>query len=362
MKSSDTEQEEKPIIRYFQNRNRHLTKMLCSPEYNYIFGLGDGHLMRWGINENIDPELCKYGPEILDIEVSTICHKGCNFCYKSNTSVGKNMSFDTFKHILDIMPQTLTQIAFGIGDLNANPDLWQMMRYCRDHLVIPNLTINGENMTPQYYDLVASNCGACAVSLYDKDTCYNAVKELTDRGMTQVNIHSLLSEETYDRCMQTLKDSLTDPRLAKLNATVFLFLKPRGTRNTLHKLTNIDKFKELVNYAFEYDIRIGFDSCTSPMFLEAIKDREDYDELFKCVDPCESTLFSYYINADGRGFPCSFNEDGEGIDIAHATDFVKDVWNNPATIAFRQRLLANKDERGCRMCPTYDLCPRAITI
>jgi len=365
-----TEEIEKPIIRYYRNLNGHLVKHLQSPEYNYAFSLGVGRLMRWGLTKDMDPEFCKYGPEILDIEVSTICHgvkmpdgnyQPCRFCYKSNTSIGKNMSFETFKYIFDIIPQTLTQIAFGIGSIDANKDLWRMMRYCRDHLVIPNLTINGERMTPQYYDLIASNCGACAVSLYDKNTCYSAVKNLTDRGMTQVNIHCLLAEETFHKCKCVMQDRLDDPRLAKLNAIVFLWLKPRGDRNTYHQLSSMDKFKELINFAFEHDIKIGFDSCSSPMFLKAIEDRPDYDEIYKCVDPCESTLFSYYINVEGRGSPCSFNErPGDGIDLTKVTDFLKDVWNHPETVRFRQRLTANKDANGCRMCPTYRLCPKSL--
>lgn len=364
MKQEDiNSEEEKPIIRYYRNMVGHLVKVLESPEYNYVFSLGHGRLMRWGITKEADPEFCKYGPEILDIEVSTKCSKGCPWCYKSNGPTGKNMSFATFKHILDIIPHTLTQIAFGIGDIDANPDLWQMMRYCRDHLVIPNLTINGERMNPQYYDLIASNCGACAVSLYDPVTCYSAVENLTDRNMKQVNIHCLLSEETFDKCKQVLQDRLTEPKLAKMNAIVFLWLKPKGDRNKFHQLSNMDKFKELINFAFEHDIKIGFDSCTSPMFLEAIKDRPDYDDMYKCVDPCESTLFSYYIDVSGSGFPCSFNErPGDGINLAKVTDFAKDVWNHPETIRFRQRLLANKDANNCRMCPTYRLCPQTTSF
>lgn len=285
-------------------------------------------------------------------------------CYKSNGPVGKNMSFETFKHIFDMIPQTLTQIAFGIGDIDANLDIWLMMRYCRDHLVIPNLTINGERMNPQYYDLIASNCGACAVSLYDYDTCYNAVKELTDRRMTQVNIHCLLSEETFEKCKKVLQDKLTDPRLAKLNAVVFLWLKPKGDRNTLHQLSSMDKFKELINFAFDNDIKIGFDSCSSPIFLDAIKGRTDYLDMYKCVDPCESTLFSYYINVDGIGFPCSFTEglkEYPGIDFNYnPVDFIRDVWYGDDANKFRDKLLKNKDKRGCRMCPNYCLKPQTI--
>jgi hypothetical protein len=362
-KKDFTPEEEKPIIRYYRNMVGHLVKVLESPEYNYAFSLGHGRLMRWGITKESDPEFCKYGPEILDIEISTKCSKACSWCYKSNTASGKNMSFATFKHIFDIIPQTLTQIAFGIGDIDANPDLWRMMRYCRDHLVIPNLTINGERMNPQYYDLIASNCGACAVSLYDKNTCYSAVKNLTDRGMTQVNIHCLLSEETFHKCKCVMQDRLDDPRLAKLNAIVFLWLKPKGNRNTLHQLSSMDKFKELINFAFDHDIKIGFDSCSSPMFLDAIEDRPDYDDMERCVDSCESTLFSYYINVDGIGYPCSFSETiGEGIDLKQATDFLTQVWNHPSTVRFRDVLKLTKNIKNCRTCPVYSLGPKTTSF
>jgi radical SAM protein with 4Fe4S-binding SPASM domain len=262
-----------------------------------------------------------------------------------------------------MIPQTLTQIAFGIGDIDTNPELWQMMRYCRDHMIIPNLTINGERMTPQYYDLIASNCGACAVSLYDKETCYNTVKELTDRRMTQVNIHCLLSEETFQKCKDVLHDRLKDPRLANLNAVVFLWLKPKGDRNNLNKLSSMDKFKELLKYSFDNDIKIGFDSCTSPMFLEAIDGTPHYDEMYKCVDPCESTLFSYYINVDGIGHPCSFSETlGKGVDLTKTNNFLKDVWNHHSTLGFRKQLEKGKDKRGCRTCPIYNLTPQMTSF
>jgi len=342
-----------PNIAYFMDEKGQLVKALNSPDYKYLFNTNTGYFMRWGKTQSDDPQFSPFGPELLDIEVSTSCHGGCTFCYKSNTPNGHNMSFDTFKSILDKVPETLTQIAFGIGDIDANPDLWKMMKYARGRMVASNMTINGQRMTPQYYDLIASNCGATAVSLYDPDTCYNAVKELSDRGLRQTNIHCLLSEENYDKCKQALVDMKTDPRLENLNALVFLWLKPRGERNTCHQLSSLDKLKSLVDYAFDNELRIGFDSCSSPYFLKTIKDRDNYKRIETLVEPCESTLFSYYINVDGTGYPCSFNETpGNGTDTVNCEDFMKDVWMAPETIKFRERLLARK-----RACPTYHLDP-----
>jgi radical SAM protein with 4Fe4S-binding SPASM domain len=331
-------------------------KVFKSPEYNFIFDMHNGFFVRWGKHEQDDPEYSPFGPEILDIEVSTICSKGCRWCYKSNTCNGKNMSFDTFKNIFDKFPKQLTQIAFGIGDIDANPDLWKIMQYCREHNVIPNITINGERMTSERYDKLSELCGAIAVSLYDKDTCYGAVQELANRGK-QVNIHALLSKETYMNCYTTLLDKIIDPRLAGLNAVVFLWLKPKGDRNKFTQLDSSKRFKDLIDTAIETGGRFGFDSCTASNFLKAVEGNTNFEQYKVMSEPCESTLFSYYINADGKGFPCSFCEGTyyEGVDVVGCKDFVKDIWNAEETKNFRWSVMHNKDHNGCRMCPVYNL-------
>lgn len=75
-----------------------------SPRYNYLFKTSDGFFLRWGKDENDDPKFSPFGPELLDIEISTICGLNCSHCYKSNSSVGKNMSLETYKTILSKMP------------------------------------------------------------------------------------------------------------------------------------------------------------------------------------------------------------------------------------------------------------------
>ena len=75
-------------------------------------------------------------------------------------------------------------------------------------------------------------------------------------------------------------------------------------------------------------------------------------------EPCESTLFSYYVNVDGRGFGCSFSEgipEYKGIDVVNCNDFIEDVWMHPETVAFRNKCIANKDKNNCRMCHIYNL-------
>ena len=346
-------------------------KVISSKKYNAFFDKKTGFSARWGKTEEDDPEMAPY-PEILDIEVSEICHGingvPCKFCYKGNTGVGKNMSFETFKTIMDKMSlddgkggriYPLTQIAFGAGDIDSNPDLWKMMEYCREIGIVPNLTINGWNLTDEYAENLKRLCRAVSVSRYEpKKVCYDAVKKLTDLGMTQINIHQLVASETADKCLQVLEDAKDDPRLEKLNAIVFLMLKPKNRGANFTKISE-EKYQEIIKTGFDLGVRIGFDSCSASAFQRAIFDRDDYEQIVQMVDACESTLFSSYINVDGRMFFCSFTEGEpgwEGIDVVNCENFFKDVWYGEETRKFRKQLLKSRCEMtGCRKCPIFDL-------
>ena len=323
-----------------------IVKMLASKDYNYFFNKNTGFFMRWGKTKEDDPQFSPYGCEIADIEVSTVCSKGCKFCYKGNTAHGTNMSLDKFKQVMKALPPTLTQIAFGIGDIDGNPELEAIFKYTREHGIVPNVTINANNVTPEQYDMLAKYCGAVAVSLYDYDECYSAVAQLAKRGMKQVNIHCLLSHETYDRCMKVIEDATTDNRLVgNLNAIVFLHLKPKGRAVTNEFNIPTDKeFESVVNSALEHGIGFGFDSCSANKAMKYLP-----ENLHNVIEPCESTLFSCYINVDGKAFPCSFAEDVyEGVDVTGRLGY--NFWYSSEYKDFRKKCLI------CgRKCPIYKL-------
>lgn len=332
-------------------------KVLSSPDYNYVFNKRNGLFARWGSTKEKDPDYCEFGAEILDIEVTTKCSgpggKLCPFCYKSNNPNGTNMPFSTFKKIMDRMPDTLTQIAFGAdAQATSNPDLFKMMEYARYKNVIPNITV--ADISNETATKLVNLCGAVAVSRYaDYDICYNSVEKLAKRGLKQVNIHYMLSKETYKDAFKTIDDYQNDPRLKGLNAIVFLSLKQKGRGTKFNTVTQED-FKKLIEYAYKKKAPIGFDSCSANKFLQAIAGREDYGEVAMLVEPCESSCFSSYINTEGKFFPCSFAEGQgewvEGIDVTDCNNFVDDIWNHPRVKSFRKTLI------GCeRNCPLFNV-------
>lgn len=241
----------------------------------------------------------------------------------------------------------------------GNPDMWSIFEYCRNNGVIPNVTVNGEGITDEIADKLVNMCGAVAVSVYNKDKTYDTVKKLTDKGLTQVNIHQVIFLENIDFVKGVINDIKNDDRLSKLNAIVFLSLKPkgRGKNDALFTPLSQESFNDLIKYAENFKINYGMDSCTAGKYVKYIENSFNKDFIMNMIEPCESTRFSIYINTKGYFYPCSFMEeentlDGgnweEGIDVVNCNDFLKDVWMNEKTEMFRKSCLnCVKNNNGC---------------
>lgn len=330
-------------------------KVFRSKRYNYAFNKSNGNFVRYGTLLEDDGDL-EYGlPELADIEISTVCHGinnvPCKFCYKSNTGTGANMSLDTFKNVFAKLPHTVTQIAFGIGDVDSNPDMFPIFNHCRDNGVIPNVTINGDRLTDEMCLNLSKVCGAVAVSYYDHELTCNAVKRLTDLDMKQINIHFFLAKSTLEKAKSLILNMKKESRLNKLNAIVFLSLKQKGRASKGFEGLSQEEFKELVDLALNTGVNIGFDSCSAVKFIESVKDHEQYKKMKDMAEPCESSIYSSYINTEGFYFPCSFLEgEGEwkeGLDVVNCNDFLQDIWWNEKTLRFKMKLLNCRGKTGC---------------
>lgn len=359
-------------MKIIEDENR---KSLISPYYKYYFDKNTGLMIRTGRSLNDDPPFSPFGPEILDFEISSgsDCLGQCPFCYKGNGygQITYNIPFKHFQNILHKVNEnnTLTQIAFGIMNISTHPDFFKILEYTRRQGVIPNYTCHGLDLTEEYAEKTKEFCGAVAVSVVNKEKTYKAVHLLAEKGMKQINIHYMLSQETYDKAFRIVDDIASRKELEKLNAIVFLQYKHKNRNSPHHSINNIDKFKKLVEYCQQKNISFGFDSCSFPLFAKSIENKKNYKSLISMTEPCESSLFSAYINCHGEYFPCSFVENiGEwehGIPVLECDSFLKDVWMNSKNRQFRNELLnSNKkcfamclSKQYCRVCPVYDITP-----
>lgn len=346
--------------------------------FHLLFLKQNGWTAKWGKTFEDDPPYCPFGNEIADIEITKMCRgirnkdgqkTVCPWCYKSNTPNGSYMSFETFKNIFNTLnaQSTMTQIAFGV-DAEAsdvlNPDIWKIMDYTIQNGVTPNITV--ADIDQHTAENLVKRCGAISVSYYgtiDKNRCYDSVKLLLNEAKKikkemNINIHCLLSKETYESVFELINDYKTDSRLEGMGSIVFLSLKQKGRGNYFTKIST-DEFKKIIDKCFEKRISFGMDSCSAPKFLKAIENRPDKNELKTYIESCESCLFSLFINANGMFYPCSFMEhEGEwktGIDMTKVDDFIKEVWNEERVVKWRNASIKCLECNGCNMCKFYNV-------
>jgi len=295
-------------------------------------------------------------------------------CYKSNTPNGSYMTFDTFKVIFDKMNQqrTITQIAFGVdAECKTNPDVWRIMDYAIENGVMPNVTV--ADIEQDVAENIVRRCGACAVSCYqrDKNRCYDSIKLLTDeakrqgRGNFKVNMHLLISKETEGFVFEVLNDRLNDPRLKDMGAIVMLSLKKKG-RGVAYNRMDDETFRKAVVFMHDNNIFYGCDSCGANKLLSVLKELyadkpEEFKKISMCIESCESTKFSIFVNVKGELFPCSFmeREKGweEGIDLTNEKykNYMTQVWNHPKILEWRQMAMTCVDCNGQCKCPHYEI-------
>lgn len=363
---------------YTVTQNEHVKKV-SGPGYNCKTDLCSGYTERWGDTREEDPVMAPW-PEIADIEAHRGCLQGCKFCYKGNTPFNNHsMSVEDAEKVIRALSietsdgwiSPVSQIAFGITD-NTRENILPIFNLARQYGIVPNVTTNGFQLTEPMIKEWGQVLGAVAVSNYG-EICLDTVEAFTRLTNLKTNIHQLLSEDTYDQCMDILEKRATDPRLKNMYAIVFLTLKQKGRGHNLAPLTDFNKYKKLIEKAFSLGVPFGFDSCGCGNFMKAIADHPNAKQFIQSVDACESLLFSIYANEASSVYPCSFNEGNLGWwnppKLTEVTNFVEEVWDTPQANIWRNNLLHSTSHQSCqscnvkshcRSCPSYnlDLCRR----
>lgn len=325
-----------------------------------VFNTETGFYMRTGVIDDngkdtgIDPFMTSY-PELIDIGVMGHCVHGKNgLCIKSGVQCyqdglhthNPNMSLDNFKKIISECKGKTFQVALGgRGDVNKHEDFEGIVKYCRDNNIVPNYTTSGLDLTEEELRITKEYCGAVAVSEYRQEHTRRAIKMFVEAGV-KTNIHYVLGKNSIDEAIDKLKNNGFDKGI---NAVIFLLHKPVGLGTQQNVLQPDDErvveFFNLIDN-FNYDFKIGFDSCTVPAILNyTSKINKD------SIDTCEGGRWSMYITADMVALPCSFdNQDVRwGYDIS--SDSIQNAWNSEQFEDFRSHF-----KNSCSSCSDHLEC------
>ena len=132
-------------------------------------------------------------------------------------------------------PKNLSQVALGITGVKSNPYLEDILKYLKSVGIIGNLTLTGADLDDHMAEVLAKNCGACAVSCYDKakDLCYRTISRIYDIAKEKfhrdmhLNMHIVIADFSIAHVLDVLND-IKEGKVHGLKSVVMLHAKPVG--------------------------------------------------------------------------------------------------------------------------------------
>ena len=334
-------------------------------KYNFKFGFDTetGMYIRTSIldaagnDTGVDPFMASY-PHLIDVGImghcihgkTGLCVKASIGCYQSGIIIEQpNMTVEDFRIIAEQSRGRCNQLALGgRGDPDQHEHFEEILKICRENVLVPNFTTSGYGMTPEIAALCKEYCGAVAVSWYRSEYTLRAIDMLLDAGV-KTNIHYVLGKNSIDEALDRLRRN-DFPK--GINAVIFLLHKPAGQGSQSNVLSVSDP--RVAEFFAQIDashpFKVGMDSCNVPGAIRFCK-----SVLPESLDTCEGGRYSCYIGADMVMVPCSFDQN-KRYEVSLREMTIEEAWNSEPFERFRNRMRAacpNCEKRACCLggCP-----------
>ena len=305
-----------------------------------------------GNDTGVDPFMASY-PHLIDVGImghcihgkTGLCAKAGIGCYQNGLLIEKpNMSVEYFRWIAEQSKGRCNQFALGgRGDPDQHEHFEEILKICRDNVLVPNFTTSGYGMTPEIAKLCKQYCGAVAVSWYRSCYTLGAIQMLLDAGV-RTNIHYVLGQNSIGEAIDRLKNNDFP---AGINAIIFLLHKPAG-QGTKTNVLSVDDPRVAEFFAQldrRHPFKVGMDSCNVPGAIQFCK-----SILPESLDTCEGGRFSCYIGADMTMVPCSFDQE-KCYEVSLHDMTIEEAWTSEPFEHFR-----NKMRQACPGCEKRELC------
>lgn len=307
-------------------------------------------------------------PSLVDLQVTRRCRMGCPHCYASSQPDGAHMAFaDVARLLEEIARAGVCQLAIGGGEPLLHPDIVPILERAHALGLVPNLTTNGEALTPRVLDTMARCCGAVALSLEGVGDEF-ARRRRAGFGLFESSLRSLRAHGVRSVLQVTLSaenlpqlGSIVDYCLScpQLYGVIFLAYKSvgRGERyDTPLSAVPPQELYPLLRGAFMRltgHTRVGYDCCLTPgiagIDVELGLSAED------TLEGCSAARTSVGVTTSLDVVPCTFLTH-RPLGNLRERSFME-IWRGREAEAFRERLDALGDSReACRRCRTRPGC------
>ncbi len=320
-------------------------------------------------------------PREIQVEVTRSCNLRCRMCLVRYRDVPNrregSMSFETFRRIVDDLPELRAITLQGLGEPLLAPDLFEMIGYAQARGITIGFNTNALLLTrPRAERLIRAGLDWLHVSIdgATRET-YGSIRDGADLERVTRNLAGLVDAK------RRLRSSTPDlevvfvamrrnvhelPDLVRLVADIGVpGIHVQNLSHSFEDATALPGYDAIRR--FTLDEALWTDGGTEPAFERARAEAERLGvrlRLPKTTEPagrrrpgspgCFWPWEELYVHHDGRVQPCCMIM---GEDRAVLGDALRDgiamVWDGDAYRAFRRRLLTEDPPDVCRGCSLY---------
>ncbi len=272
-------------------------------------------------------------PSVVVIDPVNICNLHCPFC---PTGTGKlnyektMMSFNTFKKIINKMPQVKRIFLANWGEPFLNPALFAMIKYAKKHSIYTHVDSNFSLRKKDgfFRDIVQSELDYLVISLDGaSQATYAKYRRGGNFNLVINNIKTLtffknkFKSRTPDITWKFIINRFNEKEIIQalkiaLDLGVKFKLQKMGLSDDLPDVDFSHTINERIKYWLpgnrKYNLRRYCNNYIKPLFNT----------------PCPCLFESVVINPDGKVFPCLFVADKNHTFGNLLKESFSDIWNN----------------------------------
>ncbi|HEY8490682.1 MAG TPA: radical SAM protein [Dehalococcoidia bacterium] len=322
-------------------------------------------------------------PRSLQVEVTGSCNLRCRMClvrYRPALGRSASMPFQTFRRLLEELPEVRDVTLQGLGEPLLAPDLFRMVAYCRERGITVGFNTNATLLTPANgARLIEAGLDWLHVSVDGASPeTYQFVRdgarwETVERNVT--GFVRLLRERRAVRPEVSLVMVLMRRNLRELPAVVERAARwgiPRVfVQGLSHDFSDApdEAYAAIARYAAEQTVA-GLPREEVETVLEQARDVAAWEGVhlrLPALAPrparaevdgtpvgCDWPWRAAYVGYDGTVQPCCMvmGSDRAAMGNVHAVSF-REVWEGEAFRRFREGLVTGRPHPVCRGCAAY---------
>lgn len=322
-------------------------------------------------------------PRNLQIEVTGACNLRCRMClvrYRPALGPAASMSFETFRRLMDELPDVRSVTLQGLGEPLMAPDIFQMIEYCRVRRVNCGFNSNATLLTARTsLRLIEAGLDWLHISIdgASKET-YEFVRDQSRWEIVERNVSGLVSlmrqldveRPALSIVMVLMRNNFRDLPAVVRRAAEWGIPRVRA-QNLSHDFSDAppETYRSIAEFVQDQSVVHQPPEEIGPVLQEALaeaqrfgislrlprmEERPPQGQVNGMNVGCDWPWRSAYVNWDSGVQPCCMVMGSDRVRLGSLQDAsFADIWESEDYARFREGLMNGNPHPVCRGCSAY---------